>query len=235
MKIDIWTDVVCPFCYIGHAQFKQALDEFAHKEQVTVAHHSFQLQPDADKQAKNQLAYKELSRQKGVPLDVMKKQFGSIAESGKQIGLDMKMLETSLLNTFDGHQLIHFASKHGKQEEAVKAMFEAYFTELQDISDKKVLVRIVKKLGLDHKEFEQALGKDELANAVKSDIKKASELGIQGVPFFVLDDSYGISGAQGTEAFADALETAWRNKHPLHMIKNDGANVCADGSCAVGV
>lgn len=231
MKIDIWTDIVCPFCYIGHAQFSKALADFAHKDKVEVAHRSFQLQPDTPKRSAGRKGYEDLAELKGESVESMKEMFRSIASAGEREGLAMNMLETTAVNTFDGHQLIHFAAKHGKQSEAVEAMFEAYFTDNKDISDSAVLLDVAERLGLDRQEFERALQASEFEDGVRSDIQKAASIGVQGVPFFVIDDTFGISGARGVEVFASALDKTWKESHPLHMFDEGEANVCTDNSC----
>lgn len=231
MRVDIWTDIVCPFCYIGHAQFSKALEDFSHKDKVEVVHHSFQLQPDAPKSSSGRKSYEDLAERKGESIENMKEMFRSVAQSGDREGLVMNMLETTTVNTFDGHQLIHFAAKHGKQDEAVRAMFEAYFTDNRDVADRSVLREIAAKVGLDEKEFDKSLTAGEFADSVKADVQQAASIGIRGVPFFMIDDKFGISGARGAEAFASVLEKAWKESHPLHMIDEGEANVCADGAC----
>ena len=231
MKIDIWTDIVCPFCYIGNTQFNEALKNFAHKDKVEVVHHSFQLQSDAPRQSTGRKSYEDLAERKGESVATMKEMFLSVAEAGKREGLAMNMLETTSVNTFNGHQLIHFAAKHGKQKEAIEAMFAAYFTDNKDVSDKAVLQSIAEKLGFDVDAFTGSLEADESADAVRSDLDKAAALGIQGVPFFVIDDTFGISGARGVDVFLDALDKAWKESHPLHMFDEGEENVCVDNSC----
>ena len=231
MKVDIWTDIVCPFCYIGNTQFNKALEGFAHKDKVEVLHHSFQLQPDAPKPSTGRKSYEDLAERKGETTENVKKMFVSVAEAGKREGLTMNMLETTAVNTFDGHQLIHFATKHGKQDEAIEAMFKANFTDNKDVSDKEVLLGVAKEIGLDSQAFEKALESNEFADDVKADIQQAASIGVQGVPFFVIDDTFGISGARGVDAFRAALDKAWKESHPLHMMDEGEANVCTDGLC----
>lgn len=230
MKIDIWTDVVCPFCYIGNTQFNKALETFAHKDQVEVVHHSFQLMPDAPKKS-DMKSHEYLA--KGMPVEDAKLMNAQVAASGKKEGLDMRMEDTKILSSFDSHRLIHYAAAQGKQHQAVIALFEAYFTDTVSIADTDELIKIAKKLGLDEKETRKILESDKYADDVQSDVKRAAELGIQGVPFFVIDDKYGISGAQGVENYQSALQKAWHEKSPLQMVgSDDSSNTCTDATCA---
>lgn len=223
---------MCPFCYIGTTQFNKALESFAHKGDVEVVHHSFQLMPEAPLQYDGKKSHETLATVKGIPVATAEEMNARVAQLGAQEGLDMKMPETKIVNTLNGHRLIHYATAQGKAEEAVKVLFEAYFTATIDLSDIEALVELGVRIGLDEKETRSMLANDDFMKEVEADIHQAAVLGIQGVPFFVIDDTYGISGAQGVGAFASALQKAWHEQHPLQMMgSNEGANVCIDGSC----
>lgn len=231
MKIDIWTDIVCPFCYIGNTQFNKALNSFAHKDSVEVVHHSFQLMPDAPKST-DLSASEALAKSKGISVQEAKQMNAQVAASGEKEGLTMRMEDTQLINTFDGHRLIHFAATKGKQEETMKALYEAHFAKAVSIADTDELVKIAKQVGLDGKQTRKILESDQYSDDVKADIERAASLGVQGVPFFVIDDKYGVSGAQGVEGFKKALQQAWHEKHPLQMVGSDNpANTCTDETC----
>jgi predicted DsbA family dithiol-disulfide isomerase len=232
MKIDIWSDIVCPFCYIGNAQFNKALEAFAHTDDVDVIHHSFQLMPEAPLHYDGKKSHETLAAAKGIPVAMAEEMNARVGQQGNQEGLVMKMADTKIVNTLNGHRLIHYAATQGKAEETVMALFEAYFTDTIDLSDHDALVAVGVKVGLDEQEIRRVLETEEFATEVIADIQAAAALGIQGVPFFVIDDKYGISGAQGVDVFKSALQKAWHEQHPLQMVSGgEDANICADGNC----
>lgn len=233
MKIDLWTDIVCPFCYIGNVQFNKSLNAFAHKAEVEVIHHSFQLMPEAPAKYDDKKSHETLAAIKGIPVAAAEEMNERVRLLGKQEGLDMKMADTKLVNSFMSHRFIHYAATKKKQETAVDALFEAYFTDTVDIMDIEALIGVAKKIGLDEGEVRQVLESEAFNDEVKADIHQAAELGIHGVPFFVIDGKYGVSGAQGVEAFSAILEKIWHEKHPLRMVGSaEAGNVCTDEACS---
>lgn len=232
MNVDIWTDIVCPFCYIGSTQFEKALSGFAHKDNVTVTHHSFQLTPNAPHEYDGKKSYDKLAEMKNIPATSVKDMYGKIEAAGANEGLTMNMSDVKITNSFNGHRLIHYAASFGKQEEATKALFEAYFTDAINLADNEALVAVAASIGLDKDKTREMLNSEEFSEEVKADIAQAGSLGIQGVPFFIIDNTYGISGAQGVASFSDTLQKAWHEKHPLKMTgTNENANVCVDETC----
>lgn len=232
MKIDIWSDIVCPFCYIGNAQFNRALEGFAHKDNVEVVHHSFQLTPEAPLKFDGRKSHETLAAIKNIPVAQAEEMNARVGQLGGQEGLYMKMADTKMVNTVLGHRLIHYAATKDRREDAVMTLFEAYFTDTIDLSNIEALVAIGEKIGLDKSETRKVLESDDYTDEVKADIKRAAELGIRGVPFFVIDEKYGVSGAQGVDAFSATLKQVWHEKNPLQMVgRSDAVSVCSDGVC----
>lgn len=231
MKIDIWSDIACPFCYIGTKQLKTAIEKFAHGSEVEVVYHSFELDPTAPKEAGEESMAEMLVRKKSLPTDQVDEMLKNIVSSAKQNDLTFNLDQAKIVNTFDAHRLVHFAAEHNKAAEAVEALYEAYFTNGQNVANVTTLVKLANKIGLDKESARQALESDKHTSEVKADIKQAADYGIRGVPFFIIDDKYGVSGAQGVDAFGEALSKIWHEKNPLKMMGDQAAGVCQDGLC----
>jgi predicted DsbA family dithiol-disulfide isomerase len=205
VKIEIWSDVVCPWCYIGKRRLEHALAEFEYADEVDLIWRSFQLDPDAP-------------RGKGIPTrEYLAARFGPqssqmtgrVAAIAKEEGLDLDFDRTLTVNTFDAHRLLHLAQDEGVQGTAEERLFHAHFTEGADLADPDTLVALLKEAGVNEDRARQVIDDPaEYARAVDSDIAQAHAFGANGVPFFVIDRKYGISGAQPAEVFARALRTA---------------------------
>lgn len=204
MKIEVWSDVVCPWCYIGKRRLEHALDEFEHADQVEIVWRSFQLNPDAPQQAIPTKQY--LASRFGPQASQMQERVAAVA---KEEGLDFSDDALSV-NTFDAHRLLHLAAAEGdNQGTAKERLLRAHFTEGADLSDPDTLVALMKESGVSEDRVRAVLeSPDEYAKDVESDIEEARMLGASGVPFFVIDRKYGISGAQPVETFLHALRTA---------------------------
>lgn len=232
MKVDIWSDVRCPFCYIGKKKFENALDNFPQKEKVEVVWHSYQLDPSlvTDPES-NTLEY--FTRTKGVSADQATQMLGHATKMAKEVGLDFYLEESVLANSFNAHRLIQFAKTKGMGSEIEEALFKAHFTEKQNIDDKDVLVQIGSSIGLDKEEVTKILASDAFSDEVRQDELAARKIGVQGVPFFVLNNKYGISGAQSTEVFQETLEKAWeayQQENPS-LIISKGESCSTNGTC----
>jgi predicted DsbA family dithiol-disulfide isomerase len=208
LTIEIWSDVVCPWCYIGKRRFEAALERFEHRDEVSVLWRSFELDPDApvnpDGSATERLAAKygmSLERAEGMHANMT----GLAAQDGLEYHLDLARGG----NTFAAHRLIHEAAVHGHQAAAQERLMRAYFTEGEPISDRETLIRLVAELGVDADEARAALEHDRFSEDVREDEALASQLGIQGVPFFVVERRYGVSGAQPPDVLLNVLERAW--------------------------
>lgn len=205
MKIEVWSDVVCPFCYIGKTHFDEALAQFADKENIEFVWKSFQLNPNL-KTNLDQTLYEHLSVSKGITVDQAKGMGVNAAQMGKASGLDLDFDKSVVANSLNSHRLIHFAKENGLQLEMKNRLFQAFFTEGKNIDDNETLLALATEIGLDATDVKAVLESDKYSEAVKLDIQESQQLGVQGVPFFVFDRKYAVSGAQAPEGFLETLE-----------------------------
>lgn len=236
MKIEIWSDVACPWCYIGKRRFESAFAQFPHRDEAEVIWRSYQLDPHAPRHSEQSVT-DVLARKYGVSRTQAEAMNDRVSGIAAQEGLAYHMDTTRYANTFDAHRLIHLAAAHGMQQEAEERFFKAYFTEGKDLSDAEALVQLMGEIGTDGDETRAVLAGDRYADAVEADVERAAEFGVQGVPFFAIDEKYGISGAQPADLFGEVLERAWSDSHPrLTMVsadQDDAAGRCDDESCAI--
>lgn len=234
MKVDIWSDIMCPFCYIGKRKLENALEQFPHKENVEIVWHSFQLDPTMQSQPGTNL-YEYLAKRKGQTLEWSKKMHAQVEHMAKAEGLEYNFDKAVIANSFDAHRLIQLAKKHGLGDAAEERLFKAYFTEGQNVSAHDTLMRLGNEIGLDEAEIKEMLENGSYNDAVQADIAQAERLGITGVPFFVIDNKYGISGAQPSEVFVDGLQHAWKEYEQTNKIQqmntSDGATCTPGGDC----
>jgi len=229
MKVEIWSDIVCPFCYIGKRHLEAALAQFPHADAVEVVWRSFELNPEA-KPEPGRTVHESLAAKKGVSVAQAKEMGAYVANMAKEVGLQYDFDRAVPANTFLGHQLIHFAAQQGKQDAAKERLMRAYYTEGQDLNQIETLVQLAAELGLDAEEARTALSNGTYANAVRYDEYQAQQINVRGVPYFVFDDKYAVSGAQPTELFAEVLEKVWEESHPKPTVIADGAACDVDGS-----
>ncbi|MEO5711378.1 MAG: DsbA family oxidoreductase [Nocardioidaceae bacterium] len=227
MKVEIWSDVVCPWCYIGKRRFEAALARFAHRDDIEVEWRSFQLDPSTESvsvagEGPGHAAV--IAAKYGMPLPQAQEAIASMTQAAAGEGLDFHLDRSLRSNTFDAHRLIHLAAEHGIQDAAKERFMRAYFTEGEPVGDRDALVRLAVDVGLERDEVERLLDGDQHADAVRSDVAEARSLGITGVPFFVVDRKYGVSGAQPADQLLAVLERAWSERSPLTLV----------GSAAVG-
>ncbi|MFC0298647.1 DsbA family oxidoreductase [Geobacillus jurassicus] len=234
MKIEVWSDFVCPFCYIGKRRLEQALAQFPHREDVEVVFRSFELDPNAKKETP--LTIHEIIAQKyGISLEDAKRANDDIGRQAEAVGLTFRFETMKPTNTFDAHRLAQYAKEKGKLHDVVEQLFFAYFTESKRISDREVLLAIAEAAGLDRKETEEVLNDGRYAEEVRKDEAEAAKFGVRGVPFFILNRKYAISGAQPVEVFRRALEKVWEEEQqasPMRLLAGEGG-MCADGSCSI--
>ncbi|MFD2793455.1 DsbA family oxidoreductase [Promicromonospora vindobonensis] len=209
LVVDVWSDVMCPFCYMGDTLLAQALEKFPHASGVDVRYHSFLLMPELSDDDTPVSPTELLSAKHGLPRDQAQAMNDQVAERARQIGLDYHLDDAQAVGTRTAHQLSHFAATQGKQHEMVQRLFQAYFTEGLNVADRQVLGDLAADVGLDRDAAGAALTSGEFADAVEADIQQARQYGIQGVPFFVFAGKYAVSGAQPVEAFLQALDTSW--------------------------
>jgi predicted DsbA family dithiol-disulfide isomerase len=205
MQVDIWSDVVCPWCYIGKRRFENALARFEHGDQVQVVFHSFELDPTAQPRPAGSNADR-LAAKYGISREQAVQQNERLARMAAAEGLDFHFDRVQPGNSFDAHRVLHLAKEQGKQAQVKERLFRAYFTEGEQIGDRETLIRLAREADLDAR---GALEGDDYADEVREDERLAADLGITGVPFFVLNGRYGVSGAQPTDLLLGALEQVW--------------------------
>lgn len=227
MDVEIWSDVMCPFCFIGKRKFEQALGQFAHKKQVNVIWKSFQLNPDMQTQpGKNTVEH--LAEVKGLSLNEAARMTDHVTALAREVGLSYDFSRAVVANSWDAHRLIQLAKQHGLGDAAEERLFLAYFTEGRNTADHATLQELGVEIGLDAEAIQQMLASNQLAEAVNQDIYEARQVGVRGVPFFVLNRRYAVSGAQQPDTFLGALNTAWSEWEQENAIPADGPT-CAPG------
>lgn len=233
MLVEIWSDVVCPWCYLGKRRFEAALARFEHAAEVEVRWRSFELDPSAPAERAEGMAG-HLAAKYGLTVAQAEARLSQMDELAAGEGLAYDLARTRGGNTFEAHQLIHLAYETGPEAGAAtkEALLHAYFVELQPIGRREVLLEVAAAVGLDRDAVEAALASGRLGPAVRDDERVAGELGCTGVPFFVIDRAIGVAGAQPADTFLDVLRQAWSRSHPaLEVVGGDGA--CTDGACAL--
>ena len=215
MIVEIWEDVVCPWCYIGERRFETGLEKFAHKTDVEIIRHRLELDPVAPVKSK-QTTTEMLSHKYGMSQEEVGRAEKQIAELAAAEGLTIRP-NRFVANTRDAHRLLHLASERGLQAPLAQRLFAAHFSEDRDVSDREVLVRIAGETGIKEEEATALLASDAYKAQVEADEHEAQELGANGVPFFVIDRKYGISGAQSANVFLQALERSWKERTPAKV------------------
>ncbi len=212
MKVEIWSDIVCPFCYIGKRRFEEALAGFEFRDDVQIQWKSFQLNPDLKTDtAISHIQY--LAEAKGWTPDYARQTNRQLTEMAAQVGLNCNMENVVIANSFDAHQFAHAAADAGKGDAAEELLFEACFTLGRNIADHEVLAGLGGEIGLDAAELRQQLAANEYAGEIQRDIYEAQVLNIRSVPFFVIDDKYAIQGAQPAALFLETLQKAYTEKN----------------------
>lgn len=233
MKIEIWSDVMCPFCYIGKHNFEQALEKLPFKNEIEVEWKSFQLDPTLDGE-KPQSTIEYFKEKKGFPAEQASQMINQVAGMGKASGIDFNFEKALIINTFAAHKLLHLAKKHGKSSEMEEALFKAHFMDGKNVGDQEELVALVVSLGIDKNEARQALSSDEFNEGIRQDIQEAQNNGISSVPFFVLNGKYAVSGAQPTEVFAEALQQTYKETvSPFKDLSQNGGASCDTDGCSI--
>lgn len=208
MHVEIWSDIACPWCYVGKRRFESALALFAHREAVTVSWRSFELDPQAP--AQYDMTQPELlARKYRKSLTEANAMNAQMTAAAAAEGLSFRLSKMKVGNTFDAHRLLHFAGAHGKRDVLGERLFAAYLGEGAALSDPETLVALAAEVKLDSDAVRTMLGSDTFANDVRREEAEARELGVMGVPYFVLDRRYGVSGAQSPEVLRGALQQAW--------------------------
>ena len=232
MDINIWSDIRCPFCYIGKRKFEMALEKFPHKDKVKVIWKSFELDPNLKTNTEIS-SLDHFSNVKGIPKEQAEEMQQNVANVAKEVGLHFNSQNTVVANSFNAHRLIQLAKTKGLGNEIEEALFIAYFVEGKNIDDKEILIKTGVSVGLDESVVKNLFTSDDFAKEVKQDELEAQSLGINGVPFFVLNNKYAVSGAQSPETFLDVLEQTWEEseKENPSLIITEGASCATDGNC----
>ena len=234
MKIEIWSDVMCPFCYIGKRNFERALEQFADKDKLQVVWKSFQLDPSIPEvQSESYSNY--LVKAKGMPKAQVDAMLANVTQNAKNAGLDYDFDKSVMVNSLKAHRVIQFAKTRGLGDVAEERFFKAFFTEGENIADDATLIKIGKDIGLDEAAVELALTNDKYLDMINQDIQEARTIGVQGVPFFVFNRKYAVSGAQPPQAFLQTLRKSfaeWREVNPEIKIEVTKGQSCSiDGVC----
>ncbi|MES4891913.1 DsbA family oxidoreductase [Streptomyces sp. NPDC096012] len=235
MRVEIWSDIACPWCYVGKARFEKALAAFPHRDEVEVVHRSFELDPGRAK-GDVQPVITMLTAKYGMSEAQAQAGEENLGAQAAAEGLDYRTRGRDHGNTFDMHRLLHLAKEHGRQDELIQILYRANFAEERSVfteGDDR-LVELAVEAGLDAASVRTVLADpDAYADAVRADEREAAQLGANGVPFFVLDRTYGVSGAQPAEVFTQALAQAWGERSPLKPIAQGDAEACGPDGCAV--
>lgn len=240
MRIDVWSDYACPFCYIGKRRLEHALSQFPDRDKVEVVFRSFQLDPTARTDESRDI-HEMLASKYGMTRDKAKAMNEQLAEQAQGVGLQFNFDTLVPTNTFDGHRLSHYAATKGKAKELTERLLKAYFTDSVNIGKHDVLASLAAEVGLDADEVSAVLNSDAYTAEVNQDIDAARQLNVTGVPFFVFNNKYAVSGAQPGPVFTEVLDTVWaeeQSKPALQVIGQpksqapDGEG-CDDGSCSI--
>lgn len=232
MKVEVWSDYVCPFCYIGKRQLEQAIKDSGYEGQIEVELKSFLLDPTTPVDT-DQSVYSSLSKKYNVSEEQAKNMTKNVAERAKEVGLNYDFDNMKDANTTAAHRLAKWSVTKGKGAELSERLLQAYFLEGEAIGKQDVLLSLVEEMGLDTAEAKEILEGNQFAEEVERDIYEAQNLGVRGVPFFVIDNKYGISGAQPQPLFNQTIEKAANEaglKPKLKMVGDNGS-VCEDGQC----
>ena len=238
MKIEVWSDYVCPFCYIGKRRLEEALTQFPNSDLVEVEYKSYELDPNAPKDSDKSI-HESLAQKYGMSIDEAKQANENVTKQAATVGLTYNFDDMKPTNTFDAHRLTKFAKAFGKDRELTEKLLAGYFTESKNLGDDESLATIAESVGIDRQDALKVLhDKNAYANDVRIDQGVAKQYGISGVPFFVINQKYAISGAQPTETFLNALEKVWQEENPTKSLQNliteesEGA-ICTDESCVI--
>ncbi|MGV3684627.1 MAG: DsbA family oxidoreductase [Daejeonella sp.] len=236
MKVEVWSDVMCPFCYIGKRNYEKGLQQFADSNDIELVWKSFQLDPDISEDPEERMEAAEyLSHRKGISRDHVVQMHEQVTQMAAAAGLEYHMDKTQMVNSFKAHRFLQMAKEKGLGDEAEEQLFYANFTEGKDFSDTGILIEIGGKIGLSEADVRESLANGKYAVQVDEDIRRARQIGVTGVPFFVFNGKYAVSGAQPAESFAQVLEKShseWRMANPKITVEvSEGPSCTPDGEC----
>lgn len=234
MKIEIWSDVVYPFCYIGKRKLDKALEQFEHKENVETVFRSFQLSPDAKKNTGMDI-HQLIASSYGTSYEKAKQMNTQVAMQAKEVGLDYHFDTLIPTNSYDALRLSYFAKDKGKMAHMIERIMKAYHVDSLDIGDHATLAHLAKEIGLDEKEALEVLSDNRYGGSIANDRQKGMKKNIRSVPFFIINDKYTLTGAQSSEAFLELLQQAWNEEYVNAKADNeDDSSIdayCSEGAC----
>ncbi|MFA6800575.1 MAG: DsbA family oxidoreductase [Acholeplasmataceae bacterium] len=230
MKIEIWSDFGCPFCYIGKTRFEEALNQFENKNEVEVVYKAYQLNPQAPKEMKGN-SVEAFAQGHGMTTAQAKERFNMFAQNAQTVGLTYNYDIIQMTNTFDAHRLAKWSNQFGLEPSLTSRLMKAYFTDGKNIANYQTLVELAKEIGLDANQAQKVLEENQFADQVNAEVAEARQVGVQGVPFFVINRKYGISGAQETQYFLQALRQIFQEEKPLQKLKANKAGSCQEDEC----
>ena len=207
MTVEIWSDILCPFCYIGKRQFELALEQFEHKDEVEVVLKSFELNPNSPVRYDHDNMHQMLAQKLGVSVEQAKSMNARVSAMAASVGLHYDMDHSHPTNSFDAHRVSHLADTSQQKSEMIDKIYKAHFCDATHIGDRENLTRLAVEIGIDRSRVEAVLNSEEFSAEVRAEESEAQSLGISGVPFFVFNRKYGVSGAQGVETFLRTLNT----------------------------
>ena len=236
VRIDVWSDILCPFCHLGRRHLELALEQFEHREEVGVVWHSFQLDRDAAP-VEDGPVIDRIAAKYGAPREQMVAQHERMAQDAAAVGLDFQWQRLRGGNSYDAHRLIHLARELGREDEVTERVMRAWYTEGEAIGDHETLVRLATEAGLDETAVRELLAGDDHGIDVRTDLALAAQIGITSVPTFVLDQKYGVSGAQPVEVLLDSIRRVWdlQGTEPEPVAEAGGCGGgCCGGACGSG-
>jgi predicted DsbA family dithiol-disulfide isomerase len=214
MELEVWSDIACPWCYIGKRRLEAALENFEHADEVTITWRSFELDPNAPAERPGELAG-HLASKYGMAIEQARQSQEGITATAAGEGLDFRLDVARSGNTFDGHRLVHLAAEHGLQAAMKERLMRAYFSEGQLISDPETLVALGIEIGLPESEIRELLAVERFADEVRADEQTAAGLGVSGVPTFIVDRKVGVTGAQPPELILEMLRQGWTRREAV--------------------
>jgi predicted DsbA family dithiol-disulfide isomerase len=230
VDIEIWSDIACPWCYIGKRRFEAALARFEHRDEVTVTWRSFELDPGAPAERSGERAAR-LAEKYGMTVEQAREMERQMTATAAAEGLEFRFDIARSGNTFDAHRLVHLAERHGVQDAMKERLLRAYFGEGELMSDRATLVRLGVEIGLPEDEVCSVLAGEQYADEVREDERTAARFGINAVPTFVIDRALGAAGAHPPEALLELLREGWARRAPAPAVVAGGEACGIDGDC----
>jgi len=234
VKIEIWSDFTCPYCYIGKRKLEMAIEQFGQKDDIEIEYKSFELDPEANILGED-TKHSMLMKKYGISSEQAIEMTNRISTEGSKIGLHIQFDDVLHTNTFHAHRLVKYAVQHGKDHELVERLFERYFIHQQNIGKRDVLLSLAEEAGLDMEEIDELLCMNRFSKKVRLEEELAQDLGITGVPFYVFNETYAISGVQPTELFLNILHELCQasNREEKNTTDNSRTTYCTDNKCEI--